>query len=183
MRHRGVFVDSAVYKNYKCFFPLQLDSLGRASGENPFNVALTMGFTVKIIDDFNYEQVESFKVHFKARSGSTSILNANIYAASSYNFDGRYQSMCGMRNFRRDVYYGPISWSTGSWESNTIYDTPDLMKILRPLFDRGTLPWRKYFFIIFEWISTPGSTVQIRLQDYLPYYTFQYRDNKPGLLK
>ena len=170
-----------MYKNNKCFSPVTYKSEGTASGENPFNVAVRMGFTVKILDGFNYEQIESFTVHFKAGTGSTPALNANIYAASSYNFDGKYQSMCGMKNFRRDVYIGPISWSTGPWEYHTIYDTPDLMKILRPLFDRGTLAWRKYFFIIFEWLSTPGSNIRINLKSHLPYYTFQYRDNKPGL--
>ena len=142
-----------------------------------------MGFTVRILDDFNYEQIDSFKVYFKAGSGSTPLLNASIYAASSYNFDGNYQSSCGMRNFRRDLYYGPVSWTTAPWESGTIYNTPDLISIVRPLFDQGTLPWRKYFFIIFEWTSTPGSTISVNLKSTpLPYYIFLYKDNSPGLL-
>ena len=182
LRYRGHFVDSSVYADYKCFAPLKYKSTGKASADHPYGVAITMGFTVRILDDFNYEQMESFKIYFKASSRSTPSLSASIYAASSYNFDGNYQISCGMRNFRRDLYYGPVSWSTGSWESGTIYNTPDLMEIVRPLFDRGTLVWRKYFFIIFEWTSSPGSTISVNLQSKNPYYIFLYKDNSPGLL-
>ena len=181
LRYRGSFNDSAVYSDYKCASPFDYDYTGTVSSDDPYGVAIVMGFTVQIVDDFNYEQIQSFKVHFTASAGSTQKLNANIYAASSYDFDGKYQSACGMRNFRRDLYYGPVSWSTGQWALNAVYETPDLMTMLRPLFDRGTLVWRKKFYIIFEWISTPGSTVRLVLNPFPPpYYTFHYKDSKPG---
>ena len=181
MRYRGFFSDQALHKNYQCYPGTILNAEGTATEDYPYGVALTMSFTIHIFDDFNYDQMDSFKVYFKAGTGSTPTLRARIYTASSFNYNGKYQTNCRMRHFRSDVYYGPISWKTGSWVSANIYETPDLKEIIKPLVDRGTQPWRKYFFIIFEWLTQPGKNVNLVLMDNPPpYYIFMYRDGTPG---
>lgn len=180
LRYKGTFIDSATYKKYTCSQFL-FENFGKAYSDPPYGVAITMGFTVRMFDHINYEQLDSFNVHFTAASGSTPDLVANIYSASAFNFNGKYQSDCRMRNFRRDIHFGPVSWAAGSWTDGNVYSTPNLIKIIRPLLDRGTLIWRKYFFLIFEWVARPGNSVNLKLRTRpFPYYTFHYKDTKPG---
>ena len=175
-------MDKNTYKNYQCSHAFDSTTTGTASNDHPYGVATTMGFTVELFDHINYEQLESFKVHFIAGHGSTSTLTANIYTASAFNYNGKYQLHCRMRNFRRDIFYGPITWKTGPWSSGKEYESPDIATIVRPLLGRSNLIWRKYFFVIFEWVHNPGTQVRIVLKSSLPsYYTFTYKDSNPGL--
>ena len=182
LRFSGHFADMNTYRNYRCSPSFESDTTGKAKKDYPIGVATTMGFTVELFDHINYEQLESFKVHFIAGHGSTSTLTTNIYTASTFNYNGQYQLHCRMANFRRDLFYGPITWKTGPWSSGKEYESPDIATIVRPLLSRSNLIWRKYFFVIFEWVQDPGKDVRIVLNSQSPsYYTFTYKDNNPGL--
>ncbi|XP_065064502.1 uncharacterized protein LOC135690773 [Rhopilema esculentum] len=182
LEYDGFFVDISVTKNYICNTGYLKDVTGEAREEFPYDVAVVMGFTVEIDNEFNNDHLRAFKVRFTADTGNPSNLNANIYAAYSRNYDGKYQASCRSKNFRRDIYTGPITWSTGPWEDSETYKTPNLKDIVQPFFSAGKnekdLTWKRYFFIIFEWKTTRGSSLRIRTKKE-PNYYIKYKDKRP----
>ena len=177
------FVDFSIYSDYSCFSQYKLDVTGEGKSEFPYDVAIVMGFSVRVDSRFNYDDLKSFRVRFYSNTGNPSKLKANIYAAYSRNYDGLYQVSCQSKNFRRDIYTGPIAWSTGPWEVGKTYMTPNLKDVVQPFFSAGKNEkdwnWRRFFFIIFEWITTRGNSLRIRtLQQ--PNYIIQYIDRRPG---
>eukprot|EP00795_Rhopilema_esculentum_P001382 gene1382-15786_t len=176
------FVDFSTYSDYSCFSQYRLDVTGEGKSEFPYDVAIVMGFTVRVDSGFNYDDLKSFRVRFYPNTGNPPKLKANIYAAYSRNNDGLYQFSCRSKNFRRDIYTAPIAWSTGPWEVGKTYMTPDLKDIVQPFFSAGKNEkdwnWRRFFFIIFEWITTRGNSLRIRtLQQ--PNFIIQYIDRRP----
>lgn len=174
MRYRGLFVEKAVLVDKKClsYLPHQMDGN-----------SIIMAFRVQLYEHINYEQLDSFQVHFKAVSNIDQGLDAKIYTSTSINNMNNYLASCRYNNFSQDLNYGPILWTIDSWTSGQFYSTPDLVKIITPMLDRGTLNWRKYFYIVFQWIpKTPQLQVRLQLDNISsPYYTFYYNDSRPGL--
>lgn len=180
--HRGFFVDFSFFSDNKCPTPFSTTIQGTASVEPPYGVAITHGYTISVDHHFNYAEMKSFKIHFKAGSSALSKVQARIYTVSSFNFDGKFQVACRASNFRSDVYNGPVNWDISPVASGVEFSSPDIKEIIKPLLGQinSHALWRHYFFVVIEFLQTRGMSFSLALAQ-KPYYVIMYADKRPGM--
>lgn len=139
------------------------------------------GHTLQIVEGFNYEDIKNFTVFFTAGGTNNAKVNARIYIAKSCDSGSNYMLTCRMKNFRYEIHAGPVYWTTEQWVDNKVYSTPNLAEILKPFLDRSLIGWKRYVFVIIEWLAPPNFLLNWEITE-KPYYLIHYQDNRPGMI-